>query len=109
MAFGLLLVGALAIVGCSNTEEGTDRIDEEATEEIELESDWEAHYTTGINQELIDDHSNRYEEILEDFHNSDYTFENPLIIQDPYDRAPLTALVLFETDNPLEITVTVEG
>jgi len=109
MAFGLLLVGALAIVGCSNTEEGTDRIDEEATEEIKLESDWEAHYTTGINQELIDDHSNRYEEILEDFHNSDYTFENPLIIQDPYDRAPLTALVLFETDNPLEITVTVEG
>jgi len=128
---GLLLLGTIGLIGCTNTNEETTDPDENMTqktsemetapaeettnetdttnETVEMSSDWEAHYTTEVNQALLDTHENRYQEIRETFQNGTYTFEEPLVIQDPYGRAPLSALVLFETDEPMEITVTVEG
>ncbi len=38
-----------------------------------------------------------------------YTLDNPNIILDPYGVSPLTALILFETEKPTEVTVTVIG
>ena len=38
-----------------------------------------------------------------------YTFENPLIIINPYGNSPLTALALFETEEPATISVRVPG
>lgn len=38
-----------------------------------------------------------------------YTLDNPNIILDPYDISPLTALILFETDEEVEVTLTVKG
>ena len=38
-----------------------------------------------------------------------YTIDNPNIILDPYDVSPLTALVLFETDEEVEPTITIIG
>ena len=38
-----------------------------------------------------------------------YTIDNPNIILDPYDASPLTALVLFETDDEVEPTITIVG
>ena len=38
-----------------------------------------------------------------------YTIDNPNIILDPYDASPLTALVLFETDEEVEPTITIIG
>ncbi|MGP4078047.1 aryl-sulfate sulfotransferase [Halobacillus sp. K22] len=38
-----------------------------------------------------------------------YTLKDPLVIQDPYNRTPLTALVKFETDQPAELSMTIEG
>lgn len=38
-----------------------------------------------------------------------YTIDNPNIILDPYDASPLTALVLFETNDEVEPTITVVG
>jgi len=102
-------------VGCINSSDGTNNSTPE-TEEVsnepdttEVASEWEAQYTTEINQELIGEHENRYQEILETFQNGEYPIEEPLVVQNPYERAPLTALVLFETAEPMEITLTVEG
>lgn len=36
-----------------------------------------------------------------------YTIESPLIVPDPYDESPLTALILFETVEPSRIEITI--
>ena len=38
-----------------------------------------------------------------------YTFDNPKVILDPYKSSPLTALILFETDNEVIPKITVKG
>lgn len=38
-----------------------------------------------------------------------YTFENPLVILDPYNESPLTALILFSTKQPSKISIAIEG
>ena len=38
-----------------------------------------------------------------------YTLDNPNVILDPYGISPLTALILFETEEELPIKITVEG
>ena len=39
----------------------------------------------------------------------EYTIDNPHIIVNPYDISPLTALILFETEKEVSITVTING
>src|SRR5690554_1733956 len=46
---------------------------------------------------------------MDELINGNNTLEDPLVTVDPYERSPLAALVSFETDQSLEITVTVEG
>jgi hypothetical protein len=48
-------------------------------------------------------------EILADYGGAKYTFSEPYIIIDPYLMNPLSALILFETDNSGSIEVTVQG
>lgn len=48
-------------------------------------------------------------EYEKDFKISGYTIENPNIILDPYHASPLTALVLFETETKVPVTVTIFG
>ena len=51
-----------------------------------------------------------YQSNLEEkFEIDGYTIDNPNIILDPYDASPLTALVLFETNDEVEPTITVVG
>jgi len=38
-----------------------------------------------------------------------YTFAAPLVLQDPYQSAPLTALVIFDTPTPSQISIHVPG
>ena len=38
-----------------------------------------------------------------------YSFEEPLVITDPYQNAPLTGLILFDSDVPCGVRVTVRG
>lgn len=49
---------------------------------------------------------NEYEK---DFSTSNYTIENPNVILDPYKSSPLTALILFETNDNVAPKVTVKG
>lgn len=49
---------------------------------------------------------NEYEK---DFSTSNYTIENPNVILDPYKSSPLTALILFETNDNIAPKVTVKG
>lgn len=49
------------------------------------------------------------QELEKGFKSKGYTLENPNIIVDPYNNSPLTALVIFETEENLSPTVTIEG
>ncbi len=127
--YGVLTMIALVLTGCGTTDNeaendsvettqevyelnGTDETNQEDTNTIEDTQEstnhTEAQYTTSVNQELIDEHETLYVGILDDYENGDCTLNNPLIVQDPYNRAPLSAIVLFDTDEPMQITVTVE-
>ena len=46
---------------------------------------------------------------LKEFSEGDWTLQNPLVKLNPYLLAPLTAIVLFRTGVPAEVTVTVCG
>ncbi len=48
-------------------------------------------------------------DILADYAKGSYNLQKPYIIQDPYQANPLSALILFETAEPAQVTVTVEG
>lgn len=38
-----------------------------------------------------------------------YTFDEPLVVVDPYGNAPLSALVIFDTEEEAEVSMTVKG
>ena len=49
------------------------------------------------------------QELEKEFKSKGYTLENPNIIVDPYNNSPLTALVIFETEENLSPSVSIEG
>lgn len=80
----------------------------------------EAAPSPNVEESETDPHSEKSEEVIRDqreveagirerYEQDTYTLESPYVVQNPYGTMPLTGLVLFETDEPMEITVTVEG
>ncbi len=48
-------------------------------------------------------------ELEKEFKIEGYTFDNPNVILDPYDNSPLTALIIFETEEEVSPIVTIKG
>ena len=59
--------------------------------------------------EMIEKQENVDKEILLELGSNAYDFYDPLIIVDPYGVSPLTALVIFTSDEPLKISVHIAG
>lgn len=55
------------------------------------------------------DDARRRLELNEQYQALDYSFKTPMIILDPFERTPLTALLRFKTSQPARITLTVAG
>ena len=51
----------------------------------------------------------KQKDVEEEFESEGYTFDSPNVILNPYGNSPLTALVIFETDDEEEISVTIKG
>ena len=51
----------------------------------------------------------KQEQIEENFKSSGYTIDNPNVILNPYEISPLTALIIFETEEVVEPTVIING
>lgn len=47
--------------------------------------------------------------ILAEYHAGTYSLADPLVVQDPYGMAPLTALVVFDTPTPAQISLHLPG
>lgn len=60
-------------------------------------------------QHIIEKQKEMEEQFLQEYHQGSYTFSHPYIKQNPYGIAPLTALVMFETKEPSQVTLRVCG
>ena len=102
----------IMIAGCSNqVDQATeDKEEEKIVEEIEeiIESN-EEFYKLDNNKEVIKEIKKKDDEINEKFYEDTYTYDNPFVVVNPYGNSPLSAYVLFTTDEPTQITYTVEG
>lgn len=45
--------------------------------------------------------------IIDIINNGGYTFDNPCVLNNPYKISPLTSLIMFNTDTPTKVTITV--
>ena len=51
----------------------------------------------------------KQKDVEDKFKSEGYTFDNPNVILNPYGNSPLTALIIFETDDEEKISVTIKG
>src|SRR5699024_10019858 len=94
---------ALAVVYASGEQ------DSEIASSFDPPADPDARQVT-----FLDHRRENYQDLTEQqyaqkYQEGDYTLQDPLVIQDPYSTAPLTALVMFHTDEPTSVRVTVAG
>lgn len=102
----------IMIAGCSNQmDQATeDKEEEKIVEEIEeIIEDNEEFYKLDNNKEVIKKIKKIDDDINEKFYEDTYTYDNPFVVVNPYGNSPLSAYVLFTTDEPTQITYTVEG
>ena len=64
---------------------------------------------TNIKAQKTINQSDIEKDILATINTNEFTFENPYIIQDPYGTAPLTGLVVFDTEQEVKVRVKVQG
>ena len=83
-----------------NYETGEDSYDVDSGSSIALIADM----LTQIEKQAEID-----EMLLAELNSGSYSFEDPLVVVDPYEISPLTALVLFTSAEPLNISVHVQG
>ena len=60
-------------------------------------------------EDLLYKQAEAEKQMLEEFEEGNYTFDNPLVKLNPYIISPLTAVVLFKTEKETAVTVTVRG
>ena len=65
--------------------------------------------TVAFDESLFNEQLYIEKDLLEEYNKGEYTKEAPFIEMNPYDIAPLTALMMFETQNPSNIQVIVKG
>ena len=62
------------------------------------------------NMSLLGDYQKRLEEnYINQFKAENYNLENPLVINNPYEIAPLSSLIMFKTDDAVSGKITIKG
>ena len=65
--------------------------------------------TNNIEVELVTSMIEKQEKAERKFKTKGYTIDNPNVILNPYGNSPLTALILFETNEKVTPTITIDG
>lgn len=80
--------------------------DEDSKKVIEIqphEKDIQSVLDRYYKQKTID------ERLLKEFHSGTYTIDDPLVVINPYEIAPLSALVMFNTNEECVVSLTIKG
>src|SRR5699024_2072554 len=88
------------------TKEDNDDDEDEEVEIYAPEPDENATQISTYNEERLTDQADIEEDLIEEYEQGNYTFDEPFIKVDPYDTSPLSALIMFETDEPMQVKVT---
>ncbi len=80
------------------SQEATPSITPTADQELFLRASKRLHEQAAVDADL-----------LKELDSGAYTFDAPLVVVDPYDRSPLTALLVFQSAVPLNLSIHVEG
>src|SRR5690625_395230 len=106
----LLALSMLLILGACSDEDGEakddDGEDDEKVEVYNPDPDPDATQISTYNEERLNDQADIEEDLMEEYEQGNYTYEEPFIKVDPYDTSPLSALIMFETDEPMQVRVT---
>lgn len=90
----LLLASALMLNGCSKSVEVSDLFKPE-------------DITYDIMETVLTDQAQADELIEKEMANPEHSFEDPLVLQNPYKLSPLTALIIFSTEQPTSIDMVI--
>ncbi|MDN6161834.1 MAG: aryl-sulfate sulfotransferase [Atopostipes sp.] len=105
----LLTISLVTVLGaCSITDDSAKTEDSQTEEEVyEPEPDPEASQISSYNHDFLDDQKAIEKEIQKDYEKGSYNLEDPFVKLDPYDAAPLSALIIFETEEASSIQLTI--
>src|SRR5699024_6942171 len=111
MMFSVLMLWLL-FTACTLAEDGDKEENKKATGDEQEEifnpkPTPDATQVSSFNSDRIEEQEKIEQEINAEYEEGSYTFEDPFIKVNPYNVAPLTALLKFETETPVEIEVIV--
>lgn len=108
LPFVILLFLLTAVAACTDNKKEKSE-NESKGEEFNLDPDPDAEQVTTYDDEIIEEQTVKEKELLSEYEDGSHTIDDPFVRLDPYDAAPLSAYVMFETEDPAKITVTVQG
>ncbi|ALX49692.1 aryl-sulfate sulfotransferase [Lentibacillus amyloliquefaciens] len=89
---------------------GTDeKVETSESTAVSFHPDGEVEQLSVSDTRRMDEQKELEAAYQEEFEKGSHSLDNPLVKLDPYGAAPLTAVAMFETDEPAKTTVTVEG
>ncbi|RYG72253.1 aryl-sulfate sulfotransferase [Lentibacillus lipolyticus] len=114
VALAIVLVAFLVIIeyaGANNTDGAKAKAGADTSDRINLsfQPDGEGQQLSTYDTRRMDKQEKLEKEMQQKYEAGSYTLKDPFVKLDPYGVAPLTALAKFETEEPVKITVTVEG
>ncbi|WP_343210329.1 aryl-sulfate sulfotransferase [Anaerolentibacter hominis] len=117
-----LLLFMLAAAGCSKADAGqkdkknNSKMVPEDTPDMDLDSGTVdpavsvvKETTVPVEESIAVVHQKTDDQLQAMAESGDYTFEEPIVIQDPYQNSPLSAVVIFKTDKECRVRFTVPG
>lgn len=100
ICLGILILIISGLGACSDKET------QEEEKVFDPEPNPDAAQISSYNDDRMEKQIDMDSDILAEYEEGDYTIKNPFIKVDPYDTSPLSALVMFETNEPVGIQVT---
>ncbi|MGY0691383.1 aryl-sulfate sulfotransferase [Virgibacillus sp. FSP13] len=105
---GLLMLVLAVLTACTAGGDEEKNKQEEAEEKVfDPEPNPDATQISTYDEDRIKEQEKIDQKLLAEYEKGSYSFDDPFIKLDPYNVAPLTALLKFETDKPMEIEVIV--
>ncbi|WP_209300557.1 aryl-sulfate sulfotransferase [Lentibacillus salicampi] len=94
----------------ADTSVGTsENVEASESTAVSFHPDGEVEQLSTLDTRRLDEQEGLERELQKSYDEGTYTLKEPFVKLNPYNTAPLTALAMFETDDPVKITVTVEG
>lgn len=104
LLISITLVLVIGLGACSSNN-NDDKEKETKEETFNPEPNPDATQVSSYNDERMEEQAEMDADLLAEYEEDDYTVMNPFVKLDPYDASPLSALVMFDTKEPVSVEV----